>query len=500
MLSIIRRPRARTTDPTNPRRYAMRTRTKPYPYQRHGVHLIQHRFQGRAILGDEMGLGKTPQAMWWARKYLKKGPIVAVVPANLKENWRREALKHVGMRAAVLSGRRPPSTGAPRDVPLVVINYDILGSPGDPRSWVSRLRKLKPGLVIVDESHYIKSRDALRTRAVQALARPAPHVLVLDGLGGMVQRPAEIWTSCNLVRPDLFPKFKSFGDRYCGKRWTPWGWRYDGATNTKELFRRLRRTCLVRRRKADVLKDLPAKQRIVVPIELDKKARREYDEALNNFLVWLAKYTRSPARVRRAMKAERMVRMGYLRRLAAVLKLRSVAQWAADYLETNDDKLILYGIHHKVIEPLAEQFGRMAVMIHGGVTGRKRQNAMDAFNRNPSKRLLVGQIEACGVGWSCTSTSTVAFAEIDWTPGKHVQAEDRVHGVARGLAGRNATAYYLVAADTIEEDLCRIIQTKQGVLDAVLDGEVVQTMDVLDQLMAAMADRGRDAKRRKARR
>ena len=107
----------------------------------------------------------------------------------------------------------------------------------------------------------------------------------------------------------------------------------------------------------------------------------------------------------------------------------------------------------------------------------------DPVHVPPSLVILIGNIQAAGVGWNCTATSTVAFGELDWTPGNMIQAEDRLYGLKRGKKGVPVTAFYLIGKDTIEVDLARLIQRKAKILDATLDGAKQDTsIDIYDQL------------------
>jgi SWI/SNF-related matrix-associated actin-dependent regulator 1 of chromatin subfamily A len=111
----------------------------------------------------------------------------------------------------------------------------------------------------------------------------------------------------------------------------------------------------------------------------------------------------------------------------------------------------------------------------------------DRFLRDPGCRLLVGNIEAAGVGLSALGVSNTAFAELAWRPSDHDQAEDRTHGLGRGSEGVRSTSYYFVAIDTIEQHLIELLHAKQRTISSVLDGgEGASEFDVLEQLTKRM--------------
>jgi SWI/SNF-related matrix-associated actin-dependent regulator 1 of chromatin subfamily A len=435
--------------------------TTLFKYQKKGVRGIEL-FAGRALLADSMGLGKTIQALWWAKNYLEEWPVFIVCPAYLKRHWAREARKHFDIHVEVLEGTRPQPAVTDHFLrnKIYVLNYDILSA------WLPYLINLEPELVILDEAHMVKSRNAKRTKAAKQLCRASPHVLALTGTP-MTNRPSELFPILNMIRPDVYNSFWSYAKSYCNPQKKPWGWEFKGAEHLDKLHAELKSTLMIRRLKEDVLKDLPSKQRFVIPFKLRHK--KEYDLAHSEFIKWLRRNF-GGRNADRAARAERMVKMGYLKRLAAVLKLPDVADWVEDTLEESDGKLILFGVHKKVLLPLFDKFRDTAVLVTGKVAAGKRQLLFDKFVNDRKTRLLVGNIQAAGTGWSATGTSVTAFAEVGWTPAEHSQAEDRTHGINRGIEGTRSTSYYLVAEDTIEEYLLSIIQDKQQVTDEALDG------------------------------
>lgn len=333
--------------------------------------------------------------------------------------------------------------------------------------------------MLVSNCHYIANRTTKRYKNTKALCRNVPYRIGVSGTA-LVNRPAELWPICNILRPDLFPAFHPFAERYCAPRFEAWGWDYSGAAHLDELHAFLRQHLMIRRLKKDVLSELPQKQRFVVPMPLSNP--KEYHAATRDFFGWLQ--STNPAAVLGARRAESLAKVQYMKHLAARLKMPAVTAWIEDYLAGSGEKLLVFGVHRDVLGQLHEKWKGASVLINGDVTGRARQAAVDAFNNDPRVRLCFANIQAGGVGWSCKATHTTAFVELGWTPGGHTQAEDRTHGVGRGVAGKRTQSFYLVAHGTIEEKLCRLIQKKQGTLDAVLDGKHSATdLNLFDELM-----------------
>lgn len=437
--------------------------TIPYPFQRSGVRQV-HRFGCRALLADEMGLGKSLSALLVMQRHPEMRPVVVICPAIVKYHWQREASVHVGMAAEVLDG-----TKAPKDRPLVrpefvIINYDILWP------WMKFLKWLKPELVIVDESQAIMSLHSKRTKGVLELCNPkkgrkVPYVVALSGTP-LTNRPAELWPTLHLLRPDIYKNPYKFYHRHCSPKRMPWGWTFKGATRLKELHTNLLKTCLIRRRKEDVLEQLPPNQKIVQPIEITD--RKQYEQAKNDFLKWLVE-SQGEEKASKAAKAERLVWKGYLLRLIGQLKVKSVLAWIDNFLETSDGKLIVFGIHKEnVLHKIKEAYADNSVLITGDVSPPKRQILIDQFTQSKKHRLFIGNIVAGGVGWNGTVATDVAFAEFGWVPGALNQAGDRVSRIGQTKQTRS---WYLVANDTLEVDLLALLSEKQKTISTVLDGK-----------------------------
>lgn len=445
--------------------------TKPYRYQLIGVKKIE-RFKRRALLADDMGLGKTLQSLLVCKRNPNACPIIVVCPAGLKENWRREAAAHINMRAEILEGTKPPRRRM-RHSQILIINYDIL------QYWLEYLKALNPQTIILDECHRIKNRTAKCTKAAKQLCDGVPSILALSGTP-MLNRPVELYPILSILRPKTYKHFTRFAQRYCQPRRRFWGWEYKGATHTKELRGRLLGTCMIRRRLVDVLEDLPPKRRIIVPLQITD--RRQYDLLRKDFKDWAQRHN---PRKNSNMMAEALRQLGYMKRLAGTLKMPAITNWIDNFLVETDQKLIVFGIHKAVLRPLHARY-KNSLLIDGTIKGKHRQNVVDKFHFDNQSRILFGNLQAAGTGWNCKCTSTIAFAEMGWTPGEHDQAESRAHGLHRGQQGVSFTAYYLLGIDTIEEKLCKIIHSKQKTIRGIIDGSETKRMDVFKELLEVL--------------
>lgn len=418
-----------------------------------------------------MGLGKTAQVLISIKQFPERGPVVVVCPASLKENWEAEAAR-VGIRATVLEGTRPTARTRAllgRRRGFYIINYDVLfkrrKTPGRKAApgWLQELLQLDPWMVVTDEGHYLKSRTSKRSKAVKTLTQASPHYIDVTGTP-LTSRPAELWPALNMLWPEEFPAFMEFAMKHCGPRKRFWGWEFKGASRLDELHEQLRALGMIRRLKADVLKDLPPKRRFVVPVELHDPDG-EYREAERQFIRWMRKNF-GKRKADKAAKAQQMVQMGYLARLAGRLKRPAVEEWINTFQENTNGKLIVFGVHKKVVRGLHRVYHHQAVLVDGSVPSGERQQAFRGFARNRSIKLFFGNIQAAGTGWNGTAASTVVFAEMGWTPGEHTQCEDRINRIGQT---EPADIYYLVARGTIEEDRIKTLEKKSKVVGGVLD-------------------------------
>ena len=460
----------------------------PYTFQLHDVRII-HRMGGRVLISHEMGLGKCFLSLMYAHRHPEQQPVIIVCPASLKWMWEAQAKEHFNMRAEILEGFQPWTGTRLTKSPLLIINYDILEpnrkKEGNKKasSWVDWLKdKIKPQLIILDEVHFCGSRTSKRTKAVRKLCHGIPHVLALSGTP-LQNRPAELWPTLNILRPDLFPSFWPFAMSWCNPRRTPWGWDLRGASNLKSLHKLLLDKLMIRRLKSEVLAELPAKQRTTIPIALSTADEREYEEAKNGFVRWLYK-----TKGKKFSTALALVKLGYLKRLAGQFKLPMVMEWIDNFLATTDEKIVVFAIHKTIVKALWERYKKLCVVVDGSTPNAVRQSSVAKFQGDRKCRVFIGNVQAAGVGITLTASSTVLFAELGWKPAEHTQAEDRCHRI--GTKG-NVQCVYMIAKGTIEESLVRLLTLKQKVINQVLDGEGRgDDLPILDLLLKELRKEG----------
>jgi len=440
------------------------------PFQQAGVaYAVETK---RCFIADEMGLGKTVQALA-SVQYEKSYPVLVVCPASLKVNWQREVRMWLPGKTVHIVDNQ---VGV-KNADVVIVNYDILSKQKD------ALAKVGFQSLIFDESHYVKTKDAQRTKALKVLAEGIPAngmILALTGTP-VLNRPLELVSQLEILgRIDDLGGSWNFRKRYCDARHNGYGWDFKGSTNTDELNERLRMTCYVRRNKEDVLKELPPKARYSVEAELSGKAIADYRAAEADILAWLGGEGRG------SNSAEHLSRITTLKRLAGEGKVEAAIEWIDTFLDSTDRKLVVFAHHISVVDTLAEQYGGLRVA--GKDSSEARQAAVDTFQTDPEHRVIVLNMKAGGVGLTLTAASDVLFVEQGWTPAEHEQAEDRCHRIGQD---EHVSAWYLLAEGTIDDDIYALIEKKRVVVDAVTDGEDNNQDSVLNDLVKTLISRTR---------
>lgn len=430
------------------------------PYQKAGVQFIFNK-NGRALLADDMGIGKTLQAISYIQ-FVKKFPVLIVCPATLKLNWESEILKWTKLNNIyIVNGR---SNTIPLRSNIIIINYDII------QNYIEQIKNLNIKIMICDESHFLKSPKTKRTKAIKKTGKNIKQIIALTGTP-ILNKPIEIFTTLNLLRPDLFPSYFRFAQRYCDPKHNGFGMTYNGATNIEELHEILTKEVMIRRLKKDVLKDLPEKLISIIPIEIDNK--NEYKKAENDFSSWLLE------REKKVVRVEALTKIEKLKQLAIEGKLKQVEEWISNVLEETN-KLVIMCTHHFTIDYLIEKFKNISVKLDGRNSQKEKNESVKKFQEDEKIKLFIGNMKAAGVGITLTAADKLAFIELGWNPSEHDQASDRIHRIGQK---NSCNIYYIIAKNTIEEDIMTLIDDKRKIIDAVHDGKITEDENLLNKLL-----------------
>ena len=489
----------------------------PFPFQRAG---IAYALDKRSVLfADEMGLGKTPQSILTVQAK-NAYPVLVISPSSLKLNWKREWERWVpGTRVAVVGGRKPqpmfPEMFA-GSADVCIINYDVLDA------WVDTLKRVPWKAIIADEAHYCKSYKSKRTKAAKELFAHvgAKNIRLLLTGTPILNDPMEIWPLLQMIGLDKpFGSFRNFQNTYA------WG----GPASLEKLNLVLRAEGMVRRRKVDVLKELPPLTWATVPVEISDADRREYDRAeadLSNFVAnmksedkdrkasfmqiatdravkslgadadprELKKLTATVfselmetyrnSEVSKISAQEQLLKWNYLRQLAVDAKVDNCIKFISEMVEQGE-KVIVFGWHQRITKKIAAHFN--APTIIGGMKNQDVQAGKDKFQGDPNCMVIVLNIAAGGVGHTLTASSNVVFVEFGWNPGAMDQAAGRSHRIGQE---NPVTAYQLVVEDTIDADFIRLVRNKRMTVDAGTDGAGEEvSANIMSELNKEIEDR-----------
>lgn len=429
------------------------------PFQEAGIRYCMER--KRVLLADEMGLGKTIQAIGLMNNAPDVRRALVIAPASLALNWQSEARKwRVDGAPARIVDRGTPIPDGPV---TAIATYSMLGKLKD------RLKAEKWDLIVYDEAHYMKNERAQRTGA--ALALRSERDLFMTGTP-ILNRPVEMWPILHRIDPETWNSFYGFTRAYCAGHETKYGWNAKGASNMEDLQQRLRSTCMVRRLKADVLKELPPKRRQVIPLhsggdiieqveaeiaKIDQGAMAELREALERGDGFGSIRFEAISKAMQAIGAS---------------KAPLVGQEAARLLESIP-KVVIFARHHVVVDRIEDVLRENGVNGIARLTGRDgreaRQAAVDRFQNDPDCRVFIGTIGAAGVGLTLTAASDVIFAELPWRPSDLSQAEDRTHRIGQECA---VNVRHYVLNGSLDEHVVRLLVEKQEAIDRAMDAAV----------------------------
>ena len=392
--------------------------------------------QERVILGDEMGLGKTMQSLAAICHLAATGEthFLVVCPASVVVNWTREVRKHTKLDFSRLHGparKREAAARAWADKGgVAVTTFEALRSlPGDLDVW--------PGMMVVDEAHYAKNPEALRTKTVSRWAGRSRRVLFLTGTP-MENKVGEFRVLVGHLRPEIAETVTEIAEK--AEKTDPDG----GGTD----FRKAVAPVYLRRNQDDVLSELPPRLETQEWVTLEGPALRAYRDAVvaGNFMA-MRRAAFDPGTVQGSAK---------LRRLTEI-----VAE-AAD----SGRKTVVFSYFRTVLETVATVLDATEITVVGPLTGdiapADRQAMVDEFTAARGPAVLVSQIQAGGVGLNIQAASVIIIAEPQLTPSIEEQAVARAHRMGQV---RRVDVHRLLCEDSVDQRVLELLAGKRAAFD-----------------------------------
>ena len=468
-------------------------RAKPGPqfrgkllnFQKEGLDFLL-KSSGNALLADEMGLGKTVETLAYLSREKQPYPTLVIAPLVTLKNWQREIgkfLKKKSRNGRIVENDVPSSIiirrGKTEELgkfDFYIINYDLL------YKRFHDLSKIGIKTIVCDEVQYLRSKTTKKYSAVKKLAA-LPSIKYRIGLSGtpIYNRGSEIWPIVDILRPGLLGSFKEFCEYFCfvnekGKAIVL-------ETKRESLRKQLQKYVMLRRRKSDVLKELKDKVRYKEVIDADtnyyfnelgniwEKLEAEQKEAKSAF--------DKSASYQRAIHSERQA--------AGVAKLPHVINFVKNIMEIEESVVVF--CHHKSIHKLLNQnlSEFLPATIIGGQSDKFRQEQIDSFQNGQTKLMIAG-LRAGNVGINLNRAKYVIFAEMDWSPAIHQQAEDRLHRIGQK---NTVFAYYLIGNGTLDDHVANVLVNKSFEIDSIMDGvkESFENKDKAELILAQIHDK-----------
>ncbi|MCP4899975.1 MAG: DEAD/DEAH box helicase [bacterium] len=511
-------------DTVLPLKYKAPTEREPRLHQWAAIHAARE-MGWNVLLNDDMGLGKTSEALWMAQD-AHATRVLVICPASVKFNWKAEieatlgeswstfvvdgAPKKRAQTLADLAGSSAADLHAHGTV--CVINYDLLRClTPDQRTqlnvWISGI-----GMLICDESHYLKNRKSERTKLVQALGTFAKFRLLLTGTPIMNQAD-DLFSQVQICRPGTWTSYHDFAKRHLVITRVTFGAReVMKVTGTKNLdqLNAVLNTMQIQRKKEDVL-DLPPKVYTYPELELDDITRRVYVAMKNHAKLEMkalaaAGFTsifdpRAKSAVEAAMRCEQIAqgfvggipdpvmlnlsKNGLLKHAEKIpgrpnelifpgsAKLMWLLEKVTDVINQGGQPFILSRFNAPISWLLQELSERKisASMLYGGVPAKERQDAIDWFQQGRAQVMLC-QVKVA-VGFNLTASQDVLFLGRDWSPAVNEQGTDRTHRM--GQAG-TVNVQIPIVRKTIETMIHQRLAAKGAEADQALKTVTVQEL------------------------
>ncbi|XP_055973698.1 DNA annealing helicase and endonuclease ZRANB3 [Sorex fumeus] len=442
-------------------------RAKLLPFQKDGITFALER-NGRCMVADEMGLGKTIQAIAITYFYKEEWPLLIVVPSSLRYPWTEEIEKWI------------PELG-PEEINVIqnkndvwristskvtVLGYGLLTT--DAETLIDVLNNQNFKVVIVDESHYMKSRNATRSKILLPLVQKAKRAILLTGTPAL-GRPEELFMQIEALFPQKFGKWTDYAKRYCNAHVRYFGkrsqWDCRGASNLNELHQLLS-DIMIRRLKTEVLTQLPPKIRQRIPFDVPAAAAKELNAS---FEEW-EKLMRAPSSAAETI-------MGLITRMfkqTAIAKAGAVKDYIKMMLQNESLKFLVFAHHLSMLQACTEavvENKTRYIRIDGSVPSSERIHLVNQFQKDPDTRVAILSIQAAGQGLTFTAATHVVFAELYWDPGHIRQAEDRAHRIGQCSS---VNIHYLIANGTLDTLMWGMLNRKTQVTGRTLNGRKEQ--------------------------
>jgi len=426
------------------------------PHQVQGIDWLRSR--PRALLADDPGLGKTAQALLAAEP-----PVLVVAPAMLAGTWRNE----------IALWRREW-----QDEDVAWVSYSSLcernGYKVNPVVRQQYLRDWKT--VIFDEAHYLKNRKAKWTKAALSLAKHTERLMLLTGTP-IPNWAHELYIPLRLLHEPSSGAYSSYW-RWVETYFSWWTPRWGGGTAREigsirndvgwDVFAEENDlgTLMLRRRREDVLRDLPSLTESTIEVPMTTPQRKAYEELKADYFTWLEE---AGAEVAAFSDGALYIKLAKVTTgLATLIDQPEMATGSgkmdalAELLDEREGSPVVVFSHFRstahCIARLGRSLGWRVGIIMGGIPQQQRDALVDEFQRGDLD-LLVGTLETLGEGVTLTRSATCIFVEHSWRPSKNEQAMRRLHRIGQKAP---VTVIHLITEKSLDQRIMALLAAKTG--------------------------------------
>ena len=413
------------------------------PYQRVGAKWIAS--AGNCMLGDDPGIGKTLQALV-ADRMMGSQHTVILSPVYVTPVWSRHLTQFMKVPHVVAYHEEKAKREKllESETTHLITNHETL------RGNYPQIFRRRIDHLIVDEAHRFQGRNSKQTRGLRILARRARKVTLLSG-SLVWNQPDSLWSLLNVLYPKRFGSYWTFVEHFCNVEMTPWGQKIVGVDEeTLDRLHWVLAPILLRRRKHQVVPDLPEKQVLTLEYELTASQRRAYKSSKEQ----LRMETNSGRKLYHLSGGDALMAMRRTLNMPERLDLGTSNPKSKLILELVQDTappIVIFVWHTEYADYLNQKIPQ-AACITGRTPVRTREELVQKF-LSGKLPVLIANIAAAGLGIDLHSASVAIFAEGTLPGHLNSQAEDRLHRIGQKQV---TTIYRLMAPGTIESHLWKL--------------------------------------------
>ena len=434
------------------------------------------------ILADEMGLGKTIQVIYYIKQMLKdneNNKFLIVVPTSLAYNWDHEFDSFgSNIKRKICVGNKDKRTkmlSDLNDTNVIITTYGLL------REDEELYNNLNFNTMVIDEAQNIKNNMAGITKVVKKVNAETKFALTGTPLENSI---LELWSIFDFIMPGYLASLTKFQSKYKIKDFDE-----DSEILIKGLSKQIN-PFILRRKKQDVVKELPDKLINDIYIELKDEQKKLYVAELERVKEEMEKIIETEG-----MNKARFLILQLLTKLRQICidpsivydnykdgsnKLEQLENIVNEYIK-NNHKILIFSSFKTALNIVKEKLNKAKIktyMIDGSVPAKDRIEMVDNFNNNDDVKVFLIMLKSGGTGLNLATADVVIHLDLWWNPQAENQATDRAHRIGQK---NTVEVIHLITKGTIEEKILELQNKKRILSDKLIDGEI-RDKNILSEL------------------